>query len=138
MPYARQGLGQQVANPAPSAAGGSGIIFVISGGIRTQYRQYTTAMGATYICDVTGGGKDYRVGVTRNVANKTVTLPAASSGREIDVEDEVADAATNPITIAVPVGVSLNGTVNGTVLINVDRGGLSFWSDGTNWFYRVA
>ena len=88
--------------------------------------EYKTSDGATKTVSAT----TLYMGVTKNTAGKTITLPANVDGRRVEISDEVADAAANNITIQPPSGL-INGAAS--VTITADRGTRRFTGDGTNW-----
>lgn len=78
-------------------------------------------------------GGDGIIGVNR-AGPVTVTLRTAQlrAGRTCTLKDESGAAATNNITIATEGSETIDGAATDTIA--GDYGGVTYYSDGTNWF----
>lgn len=79
---------------------------------------------------------NYLIGVTNTAAARTITLPAPMAtgmvaGQQFVIKDESLAAGTNNITI-----VATSATIDGqaSVLISINGGSITVYSDGTNYF----
>ena len=63
----------------------------------------------------------------------TITLPAASAGRQVVIKDAGGTAATDAITIASPGSEEIDGSTDDFVL-EVNYAAVTCVSDGSNWF----
>ena len=105
----------------------------INGGVQRTTR---TVTAATFTVDTTTTDDVIYTDSTSNAI--TITLPTATNGRVLVIQDKTGKAATNHITVTPPGTVQING-VNASVLLGVNYGGWVFISDGTNWTsHRLA
>ncbi len=108
-------------------------IHQINGGLNLTTKTITSS---TYTVDTTTTDNIIYTDSTSNAI--TITLPAATNGRVIVIQDKTGQATTNHITVTPPGSVTING-VNASVLLGVNYGGWVFMSDGTNWtYYRLS
>jgi len=108
-------------------------IHQINGGVNLTTKTITAS---TYTVDTTTTDNIIYTDSTSNTI--TITLPTATNGRIIMIQDKTGEASTNHITVTPPGSITING-VNSSVLLGVNYGGWIFTSDGTNWtYYRLA
>ena len=95
-----------------------------------------TITASTFTVDTTT--TDYFI-YTDSTSNAiTITLPTATNGRLLFIQDKTGQASTNHITVTPPGAVTING-VNASILLGVNYGGFALISDGTNWtYYRLS
>lgn len=105
-------------------------IHQINGGVNLTTKTITSA---TYTVDTTTTDEVIFTDSTSNAI--TITLPTATNGRILIIQDKTGQAATNHITVTPPGSVLING-VNASILMGVNYGGWEFISDGTNWMSR--
>jgi hypothetical protein len=102
-------------------------IHQISGGIQKTTR---TVTASTLTIDTTTTDNIIFTDSTSNTI--TLTLPAATNGRELVIIDKTGKASTNNITITPPGAVTING-VNANYVLSTNYFQTVFRSDGTNW-----
>ncbi len=96
------------------------------GGHRYQVRSITS----NTTLDTTTS--DHIVLVDSSGGAVTVTLPAATSGRNLIIKDSGGAAGTNNITIQRAGGATIDGSTS--IVMSANYQSLSFVSNGTNWF----
>jgi len=102
-------------------------IHSINGALNVTTR---TVTATTLTVDTTT--TDYEI-FTDSTSNAiTITLPTATNGRVLFIQDKTGQAAANHITITPPGAVTING-VNASILIGTNYSGYRLVSDGTNW-----
>ena len=94
---------------------------------------YTTT--SSYTCDSRAGISDWTILCQLDVRGPgTIVLPAATTGRAINVRDIAGNASQCPIVVVAPGGAStVDNDVDG-IEINTNGGGIMLVCDGTNWW----
>lgn len=97
----------------------------INGGV--NYTTHTVT-GSTYTVD--NSTTDYMIFADSTSNPIAITLPTATNGRELIIEDKTGQAVNNNVTI-----IPASGTVNGAakIIIGAPYSGYVLTSDGTNW-----
>jgi len=119
-------FGQNAADVMTIGAASSTAIHQTNGG---QNRTTKTITAATYSVDATT--TDYVI-FTDSTSNAiTITLPAPTNGRMLEIADITGKAGTNAITLNPHASEKINGL--STYVISRDYGSLILTSNGTDW-----
>lgn len=91
----------------------------------------TRAISSNYTVDASGSDL---VLLVSTAAAHTITLPAPTAGRIIEIKDSTGSAQTNNITLAPHASETIDGS-SGSRTLAINFGTWKLVSDGTNWFF---